>query len=204
MLLLLSGVAIGLLAGIVRAWVSKRAIQVPELRSVWLVLLAFLPQWLVFYLPATRLLPEKHVVAFALVSSQLILLLFVWENRKHAGFGVLGLGLLLNFLVIALNGGMMPVSPETLSKLVPEVPVSSWQVGERMGVSKDIILPVSSTRLWALSDRFTLPTWVPYRVAFSLGDVLIAGGAFWLLWALGQETVTQPRFEQQEPIWNVA
>jgi hypothetical protein len=36
-----------------------------------------------------------------------------------------------------------------------------------------------------LSDYYTLPDWLHYPVAFSLGDVLIAVGAFWLLWSLG-------------------
>ncbi|MCB0072784.1 MAG: DUF5317 family protein, partial [Caldilineaceae bacterium] len=36
------------------------------------------------------------------------------------------------------------------------------------------------------ADRFTVPDWYPQRVAFSLGDVLIALGAFGLFWSFGR------------------
>lgn len=120
-----------------------------------------------------------------LVGSQIILLVFVWINRKKPGFWMLGAGLALNFLVIVLNGGLMPISPENVRKVYPDVPADWWQVGERLGNGKDIVLTPSTTRLWFLSDRFLLPEGLGFQVAFSLGDVLIALGAFWLLWTLG-------------------
>ncbi|MDZ4160224.1 MAG: DUF5317 family protein, partial [Anaerolineaceae bacterium] len=117
-----------------------------------------------------------------LVVTQALLIVFSWNNRKTAGVVLLGLGLLLNFAVITANGGLMPISPEIVGKYLPE---GEWQVGSRMGTSKDIILAVEVTRLYWLSDRFTLPDWIPYRVAFSIGDVFMSMGAFWLLWSLG-------------------
>jgi hypothetical protein len=39
-----------------------------------------------------------------------------------------------------------------------------------------------------LADRFLLPDWFPYKVAFSLGDILIALGIFWLLAKPGSKT----------------
>jgi hypothetical protein len=179
--ILLLAVVAGLLAGQVRAWRGRRRLMPPSLRLVWLVLLAFSPQWFAFYLPATRRLIPDGLAAVALVSSQALLLVFAWFNRDRPGFWALGLGLALNLLVIALNGGLMPISPETVARLAPKALPEAWQVGSRLGISKDVILPVAATRLWWLSDRFLLPAWFPYRVAFSLGDVFIASGAFWLL-----------------------
>jgi len=101
----------------------------------------------------------------------------------------MGIGLALNLLVITLNGGLMPIDPETVMQLAPGAPANGWQIGQRLGTTKDIVLPDAATHLCWLADRFTLsvPMPHPWRVVFSLGDVLIAIGAFSLLWALGRE-----------------
>ncbi len=197
MILLLAIIA-GLLAGLGRAWMGRGRLASPHLCLAWLVPLAFIPQGLAFYLPATREWLADDLVALGLVSSQLLLLLFAWLNRRQPGFWALGLGLALNLLVISLNGGLMPISPETVAQLNLDAPPGTWQIGSRAGTSKDIVLPIAATRLWWLSDRFLLPAWSPYRVAFSIGDVFIAGGAFWLLWALGGTKQKQDKEQERQ------
>lgn len=187
-MILLVGVFAGLAAGLLRSWYRKRQYQIPELRLIWLVLIAFIPQMLAFQLAATRKFFPGNLAGAALISSQVLLLIFAWANRKHPAFWVLGLGLLLNLAVISLNGGLMPINPETLTRLAPNVPPAAWEVGSRSSSGKDIILLAADTRLGWLSDRLTLPRWIPYRVAFSPGDVFIAAGAFWLFWSFGAES----------------
>ena len=186
-MILLVAVIIGLLAGLIRAWIGGRRLTSPKLRLAWLVPVAFVPQLLAFYLPVTTGAEADMPVAVGLVSSQILLLMFAWANRRQPGFWWLGFGLVLNLLVITLNGGLMPISPEMATKLCSDIPSDSWEIGSRLGTSKDVILPVAETRLWVLSDRFLLPLpdWLSYRVAFSLGDVFITVGAFWLLWMMG-------------------
>jgi hypothetical protein len=182
-MILLPAIVAGLLAGLARAKYRNGHLRSPDLRLVWLVPIAFLPQWLAFNLPATRRFATDNLAAAVLVSSQALLLVFAWHNRRQPGFWALGTGLALNLTVIVLNGGLMPVSPEIVAQLLPDVPVDAWQVGERVGWNT--VLPVAGTRLWLLSDHLLLPAWFPYRKALSIGDILIAGGAFWYLWALG-------------------
>jgi hypothetical protein len=191
-MILLSAVAAGLIAGMLRAWAQGRRLLVPELSMMWLVPAAFLPQWLAFFGPTSRLRIPDAAISIALVTSQILLLIFVWANREQPGFWALGLGLGLNLLVIAANGGWMPISPETLGRMYPNRTPDTWILGERLGTSKDLVLAVADTRLAWLSDRFTLPSWSPYRVAFSLGDILIGAGAWLLLWSLGGLSHTQP------------
>ncbi len=184
-MILLVPVFAGLLTGFGRAWVRGSFPNPPRLRMSWLVPLALFPQWLAFYLRETSQWMTDNLAAGILVGTQALLLIFAWSNRKRSGFWALGLGLALNLVVITLNGGLMPISPETVAQLVPDAPPDAWQLGSRLGTGKDVVLSVGDTRLWWLSDRFLLPTWSPYQVAFSAGDVLIAWGAYLLLGAEG-------------------
>lgn len=187
-MILLAFAVAGVAAGAARAWRRGRRLASPDLRQGWLVPLALMPQGIAFFVPATRHGIPRGVAAIALVSSQVLLLLFAWRNRQHPGFRMMGIGLTLNLLVIALNGGLMPISPQTATLLAPDRPESAWQVGERLGGTKDIVLPTPATRLPWLADRFILPAPGPWRAAFSLGDVLIGAGAFHLLWTLGRKS----------------
>lgn len=184
-MILAGAVILGLAAGLVRAWIGSRTYQVLALRFAWLVPFAFLPQWIAFYQSKMgRGFPNRWAPA-VLVSSQSVLATFAWFNRKKPGFWLLASGLFLNLAAIVRNGGLMPISPEAVRKLYPDAPETSWQIGKRLGNGKDIVLPPAETHLQVLSDRFLFPDWLHYKVAFSVGDVLIAFGAFWLLWTLG-------------------
>jgi hypothetical protein len=74
-------------------------------------------------------------------------------------------------------------------------------LGQRFGVGKDVVLPAAETTLWFLSDCLVLPQWISYKVAFSLGDVLIAMGAFWMLLSFGGSPSLKKE-PKHEPSWN--
>jgi hypothetical protein len=180
-MILVLGIAAGWLGGLVRSRITGQPYRVPELKKIWLVLAAVLPQLLIFQIRFTARWFPGAWAAPVLVASQLILLIFIWYNRDRVGIIILGLGLALNLLVIILNKGLMPIAPETVLVLYPEFPISAWQIGARAGRSKNILLPVGDTRLAWLSDSILLPEWFPWTRALSPGDLFIVLGVFWLL-----------------------
>lgn len=176
----------GVLFGMIRAKGNHMPYQSIQIHHIWLVLAAYMPQFFIFFLPATRSMIPDRWVSILFMLSQILLLAFIWFNRKIPGGWLMGLGLLLNFLVISLNSGMMPLTPENAQHLLPTGSSATLTLGERVGTSKDILLERSATKLWFLGDIFLLPKWLGYPLAFSPGDVCLSLGAFWLFWELGK------------------
>jgi hypothetical protein len=180
--ILLSAIAIGLAAGWGYARWNGVTWQSPVFKATWLVALGFLPQLLAFYLPSTRKLFTDEAASFSLILSQIVLLVFAALNIRLPGMPVLAFGLACNLAVILANGGFMPLTIDAASRLVSQTVMDRLVLGERVGsASKDILLSEAGMRLPWLADRFVPPQAIPYRFAFSLGDVFIATGTFWLL-----------------------
>ena len=179
-MILLAALLVGVTVGWLFARWQKYRWTFPSLDGLWLVMLAFLPQGVSFYLPATRTHIPDALASAGLVASQSLLLVFCWCNRRVPGIWLMALGTACNLTVILANGGFMPISPETASRLVSAETLEALTVGSRFGYGKDILLLPEQTRLAWLSDAFLLPEGSPYQVAFSVGDILVGAGAFWL------------------------
>jgi len=109
-------------------------------------------------------------------------------NFRLPGMPFLAFGLACNLAVILANGGFMPLTTDAASRLVSQTVLNRLVLGARVSsASKDILLSEASIHLAWLADRFIPPQNMPYRFAFSLGDLFIAAGAFWIL-SSGKQT----------------
>ncbi len=143
-----------------------------HLRHGYLIFVALGVQILVFS-PAWQARVRVDNLSEALYSVSLLLLLAaVWLNRRVPGIAVLGLGLLLNALVILANGGRMPA---TLEALQTAGIVESQAAFEAARVTNSALID-ANTPLWFLGDVFAIPAWFPLANVFSIGDVLIGIG----------------------------
>jgi len=180
MILTLAVVA-GLIASLIRhrGGALERIAAIP-LRYAWLVLLALALQWPLLRAPA-GLRQQTDVQQVLFWASHLLLLAFVALNWRLTAVKIVGLGVAGNLIVILANGGLMPITPETLVQINPGSSLAQWPAGAHYGYSKDIILSRQGTVLWPLSDILVLPPPFPWPTAFSLGDLIIALGIIILL-----------------------
>ena len=125
---------------------------------------------------AGRELLGEGVLYAILALSQLAVLGWVVANRSRPGMALIGLGLLMNAVVIGANGAM-PVDPEAIDRLgIGPVEVTP---GKHEPLTDD-------TRLAWLADVIPLP---PIRTIVSVGDIVLAAGLLPLVHHLmsGQE-----------------
>jgi len=140
-----------------------------RLQHWWLLLLGFGIQ------AATALLPDRDWTRSAatamILVSYLPLLILVLINRNREGMWLAGFGVLMNFSVIALNGGM----PVLEGAAVVAAGLGGGAGGFRLALDFKHVLLDASTRIPFLGDV------IPVRLfgigqVISLGDVLLAVG----------------------------
>jgi len=176
-MLLLLALLCGLIVGWARGGSLVKLAQFP-LRCSWLILIAFLLQIVVFSPQFESLRWSDRLVPALYVFSILLLLLAVGLNLSLSGMKIFGLGLLLNFLVIAANGGYMPIS---LDNLVRAGMTHRAELLRAKGYLSNSTVLTSETRLPFLADIFSIPPFLPFSNVFSIGDVFIGIGAFILV-----------------------
>lgn len=119
-------------------------------------------------------------------------LIFLWLNRHHKGFKLIIIGVLMNFIVMAVNGGRMPVSLSASEVLGPYYTdmLKSGSV-----ISKHYMMD-ASTRLSLLGDIIPLSKPYPRTQVISIGDVVMNFGMFLFIQSI--MVVKRTKDKQQE------
>ncbi len=128
-----------------------------EARAWWLLLIGLTLQLVAGLLPASN----RTLAVSLLLLSYIPILAMVAMNRHAPGMWIAGIGILMNFIVIGLNGGM-PV-------LAASVDIAGGNPDAVLS-GKHVVLD-NATRLPFLGDIIPLPGSV-----ISMGDVFLAIG----------------------------
>ena len=152
-----------------------------SIRRGELALGALIWQLLLIYGPWLAKSSTRDVAAGLMLLSYLPLFVFVWLNKDLPGLKLIGLGLALNFLVIGLNKGYMPISPEALARVDYDITIPSLSPGSYIAHTKNMVLAREETLLWILSDIFASPRILPWLFVFSIGDAITSIGVFVLI-----------------------
>ncbi len=146
-----------------------------RLKYPLLILFSVLVEYACLFLMQSGILSSRPVVFASVVAHYCLLFTFVWFNRKLPFLWCAGAGSLLNFIVILLNGGSMPLSPR-----VTEIAVSSSNLRHLLeGRYLTYHIINENTRLWFLGDVIQVP-W-PFSGFISIGDILLYAGVFLLI-----------------------
>ncbi|MEW6662183.1 MAG: DUF5317 domain-containing protein [Bacillota bacterium] len=168
--MLLEAAVLGILIGWLRGGRLKN-LGNQHIRLILLAVLAYLLQVGLNYAASREMVfITRHVMPFHLFSYFLVFI-FIIANRGLPGMVIMGMGLFLNFVVIAANGGVMPVSAQNISPSLIELqPSASWALHSLM---------TGETKLAFLADIISLP-FDPLR-KISIGDVILSLGLFYFL-----------------------
>jgi hypothetical protein len=128
--------------------------------------------------PSTERLSLWHPRPLIVIVSYGVLWTVVFWNRHLPWMWLVLIGVTLNFIAIALNGGYMPITPTALARIGAGQAAYQMPSGSVVFGSKDVLLPAHEARFWVLGDTLVVPEPFPWPTAMSVGDVALAVGIF--------------------------
>lgn len=195
---LIVGIAVGLFRG-----GSVKSLKTAQIRMPALLILAFLIQVVVSFmlLAGSSFFINQRLIFYAFSYGLLFVALF--SNLNSKAVWLIVFGSLLNFAVIFLNGGTLPIAVEALEKAGFNNRLELIQAGRLVQYQ---LTEGSGSWLAFLGKRLTPPAIYPIRQVFSIGDVFISLGVFlWiqdLLLGAGQyQKARVIRIDHRGKIW---
>jgi len=169
------GIVIGLIVGLIRGGIfgALRGLSRLQLVAGWVFPVLLLFQFVFFYFQGKNEALQQYT-GVTIMAIYVIGLLFLALNRKQAGFKTIFVGVFLNFIVMALNGGAMPVSLEaasTLGQYYVDVLQNNDVVFKHAKLMED-------TRLPFLGDIIPIVAPYPREMVISIGDIVMNIGIF--------------------------
>ncbi|MBU8919054.1 DUF5317 domain-containing protein [Bacillus sp. FJAT-29953] len=165
------GILLSLIVGFIRKG-NLMGLSQLKLKWGWIFPLLLIVQIITFvYQNDIKFLGKASESIYMVV--YIIGLLFLYLNRNHKGFMTIFIGVFLNFLVMVVNGGRMPVSEEAAAVLDP-----MYIQALKDGLYAKHILLTDSTILGFLGDIIPLGPPYPRTQVISIGDVVMNIGAF--------------------------
>ena len=172
------GLMLGLVIGFLRGG-RLANLSALSLRAVWLVFTGLVLQLLIFPTPWFNPLIQTGTEYFHFASYGLIALFFI-VNWRVWTLWLMALGMVLNAIVITVNGGYMPASAAAL-EAAGKIEAAEQLRNATGHVYANTILMSENTQLNFLGDWLYVPSWVPLANAFSLGDLVLMIGIAWLI-----------------------
>jgi hypothetical protein len=165
------GILLSLLIGYFRGG-SLKGLASMRLKGGWLFPILLVIEICVFLLQ-NKFSVISFLSNYIFLAVYIIGLIFLGINRHNQGFLLIFIGVLLNFIVMALNGGRMPVSVEAAQFLGREY-IELLQTGlyaKHTAINESTLLPF-------LGDIIPLSEPYPRDQVISIGDVVMNVGAF--------------------------
>lgn len=169
-------IGVALLLGWITRGKFSRLADIQIERS-WLILVAF-GSFLIAQVVVKRfsLGSESPFIPVLLHATSIVsFIALAFANRKIPGAWLILIGLVLNAVAIAANGGYMPATREALDIVMGE----NYLEQEYSGISVKHCIADSNTKLLFLTDIIPLPR--PYLLlkgVFSIGDIIMTSGIF--------------------------
>jgi hypothetical protein len=165
------GILIAILIGFTRGGSFKRFADI-RFRMGWVFPVLLVIQLTIFYFQnKIEWVGEMSNLSFMVV--YIIGLTFLWVNRHHQHFLVIFIGVSLNFIVMAINGGRMPVSIDAAAVIDPH-----YLEATKNALYAKHTLVTESTKLAYLGDIISLSAPYPREQTISIGDVVMNIGVF--------------------------
>lgn len=189
------GVLLGLIVGLFRGGWRQGLIRFSQIHLIagWMFPVLLLVQFIIFY-AQEKWAWLASINGYLFMGIYAVGLIFLWLNRHHKGFNLILIGVLLNFVVMAVNGGRMPVSLSASEVLGPYYTdmLKSGSV-----ISKHYMMD-ATTRLSFLGDIIPLSKPYPRTQVISIGDVVMNFGMFLFIQSVMVVNKKKKKTTQQE------